>query len=89
MKTQLKKHTTEQKKGKKKVGGEGGSAGKAEESKPCTQQEGGKEKEGMINPELPGETKKKYSVQVRTCKSRICKGSKSYKVQITKKFQGF
>lgn len=58
MKTQLKKHTTEQKKGKKKVGGEGGSAGKAEESKPCTQQEGGKEKEGMINPELPGETKK-------------------------------
>lgn len=60
MKTQLKKHTTEQKKkGKKKVGGEGGSAGKAEKSKPCTQQEGGKEKEGMINPELPGETKKK------------------------------
>lgn len=71
------------------MGGEGGSAGIANESKPLapSRREERERKEGMKNPESPGETKKikrEISVQVRTCKSCICKGRKSHKVQITK-----
>lgn len=83
---------TQQSKKKKKIkqnmGGEGGSAGIANESRllvPCRREER-ERKEGMENPKLPGEIKKnkEISVQVRTCKSCTCKGRKSHKVQITK-----
>lgn len=44
----------------KNMGGEGGSAGIANESKPLapSRREERERKEGMKNPELPGETKK-------------------------------
>lgn len=81
MKTQLKKHTIKQ----KNMGGEGGSAGIAKESKSA----GGRKGKGRNEkPRIARRDKKKnreISVQVRTCKSCICKGrkKKSHKVHIT------